>query len=352
MKNKILYESFKNSLTPQEYNDEKIAQLFNEHQEQIEQLFALIIYQKLDSDKQSLLTEIYEDLENFQKRLFETWKSPLERLDTLIHMCTEIVFDIRNRLTKSDEEITDKFNIATRLHARTVQVGKEVSHLLHGGFADGAFARWRTLHETSTILKLICEGDEDLATRFTDFQSVLRLTKAKRFNDNNDLDFDPIPDIDIKRYNQELQEILNKYEPSFSNKFGWALKVLGKAEKPNAKADYIDIEKHVGLGFLRNHYSFANQYIHAGIDSIGYKLGTSLSKRDLLLAGPSNEGLLEPIQCTSLSLIHATIALISAFPYDEDQLQIPVFWLWHEAIKSEVVEASNALQAKGEAKRT
>lgn len=352
MTNKILFESFKSALGSQEYNNEKLAELFNEHYEQIEELFVLTIYQKLDSGKQSLLTEIYEDQETFQTRLFDTWKSPLERLDTLTHMCTEIVFGIRNRLVQGNQEITDKFNIATRLHARTVQVAKEVSHLLHGGFADGAFARWRTLHETTTILKFICEGNEDLATRFTDFQSVLRLTKAKRFNDNNDLNFDPIPDADIERYNQELQEILSKYEPSFSNKFGWALKALGKAEKTNAKADYIDIEKHVGLGFLRNHYSFANQYIHAGIDSIGYKLGTSMSKRDLLLAGPSDEGLLEPIQCTSLSLIHATVALISAFPDDEGMLQIPVFWLWHEAIKSEVIEASNALQAKGEAKGT
>ena len=108
------------------------------------------------------------------------------------------------------------------------------------------------------------------------------------------------------------------------------------------------IEEFVKLDLLRNHFSFANQYVHAGIDSIGFKLGTSMSNKDLLLTGPSNEGLLEPIQCTSLSLIYATEALIRAYPNDETLMTIPVLWMWHDALKNEVVYASDALQAKGD----
>ncbi|QFG76406.1 hypothetical protein DMB90_01380 [Raoultella planticola] len=92
-----------------------------------------------------------------------------------------------------------------------------------------------------------------------------------------------------------------------------------------------------------------NQYIHAGIDSIGFKLGTSLSNKDLLLCGPSNEGLLEPIQCTSLSLIQATQAIISVSPDDQRLLYSSVLWLWHEKLKEEVVAASDALMKKGKA---
>ncbi|WP_247256127.1 DUF5677 domain-containing protein [Pseudomonas moorei] len=352
MTNKILYEYLNNSLDLKKYDSATLLKYLQENRETVERLFALHIFKGLDSEKHALLQEIYESTEGFRKRLLETWKQPIERLDTLTYMCTEIVAGIRTRLTQDDKKPTAKLNIATRLHSRAIQVSREISHLLHGGFADGAFARWRTLHETTVILKFIAEGDEDLARRFTDFQSVTRLIKATRYNKNNELEFEPISDFQLEQFEQKQRAILDKYEENFANKFGWALKALNKGCKPNAKADYIDIEKFVGLGFLRNHYSFANQYIHAGVDSIGYKLGTSMSNIDLLLTGPSNEGLLEPIQCTSLSLIHATVALISAFPDDEGLLQIPVFWLWHDALKLEASEASDELQKKGDVLRT
>jgi hypothetical protein len=150
---------------------------------------------------------------------------------------------------------------------------------------------------------------------------------------------------------QEQKETIDKYEPCFKNKFGWALKALGKAMNPKSEANFIDIEKFVEMSFLRNHFSFANQYVHAGIDSIGFKLGTSMSNKDILLAGPSNEGFIEPIQCTSLSLIYATIALITAFPNEESAIRISVFRLWHEILKQEVVDAATALQVKGDALR-
>ena len=320
---------------------------FKNNHERLEEIFSLQTYKILNSEKEDLLSEHYKLISEFRGRLFETWKTPLARLDSLLYMCMEIVGELRQKHTDSPQPKNNKLNICTRLHARCVQVGNEISHLLHGGYADGAFARWRTLHETSATTKFICEGDEDLATRFLDYQNIFRIDAATKYNKHNELDFDPVPVDQLAQFEEKKSAILKKYEPQFKLKFGWARKALGEKVEQKGRLHFTDIEKYVGLGFLRNHFSFANQYIHAGIDSIGYKLGTSMSNIDLLLTGPSNEGLIEPIQCTSLSLIHATTALIEAYPGKDSSIKISVLWLWHEVLKQEVVDANDALQAKG-----
>ncbi len=329
----------------------KIISYFEQNPDELNLFFSRSLYQTLDAGKDELLSEHYELLGKFRERLFDTWKDPLKRLDSLLYICMEIVDELRRDQANSQRAKTNKFNVATRLQARCVQVGNEISHLLHGGYADGAFARWRTLHESSATTKFICEGDEDLSSRFIDFQSVIRLGAATKYNEKNELGFEPIPAEQLEKLKIEKEEILKRYEPHFEKKFGWARKALGNTVSSKDNLTFPEIEAFVGLGFLRNHFSFANQYVHAGIDSIGYKLGTSMSNKDILLTGPSNEGLIEPIQCTSLSLIHATEALIKAYPNDESLMQISVLWLWHDVLKEEVGNASDALQAKGDALR-
>jgi hypothetical protein len=328
----------------------EIAEWLDTHSEDIEHLVALKMFEYLDEAKGEVLKDHYENLDAFRGRLFTTWESPLKRLDALIYGCTEISNEVNSEYRTGSGERSAKLNITTRLHARAVQVSCEISHLLKGGFADGAMARWRTLHETTSILIFIAEGDEDLAKRFTDFQSIQRRKAANRYNKySEELGFTSFSPEDLSRFDLERNDIVGKYEAGFGNELGWAAKALGKEPSARTKVRFSDIEEFVELDFLRPHYGFANQYIHAGIDSIGFKLGTSLSNKDLLLCGPSNEGLLEPIQCTSLSLIQATQAIISVSPNDQRLLYSSVLWLWHEKLKEEVVAASDALMKKGEA---
>ena len=327
-----------------------VTEWIDAHSEDIEHFFSLKMFEYLDEAKEEVLKEHYENLDAFRERLFTTWESPIKRLDALIYGCTEISDEVNSDYRTSPGIRSAKLNIATRLHARAVQVSCEISHLLKGGFADGAMARWRTLHETTAILIFIAEGDEDLAKRFTDFQSVQRRKAANRYNKySEELGFTSFSPEDLSRFDLERNDIVDKYEAGFGNELGWAAKALGKEPGARTRINFSDIEEFVELDFLRPHYGFANQYIHAGIDSIGFKLGTSLSNKDLLLCGPSNEGLLEPIQCTSLSLIQATQAIISVSPSDQRLFYSAALWLWHEKLKEEVVAASDALMKKGKA---
>lgn len=329
----------------------KIKDLLDRDQEELEDLLSLSLYKELDADKDEMLSEHYENMSGFRERLFETWKVPLKRLDSLLYLGMEVVGEFRRDNVRNPKAKSNKFNVATRLLARCVQVGNEISHLLHGGYADGAFARWRTLHETSATTKFICEGGEDLATRFIDFQNILRLDTATKYNKYNELEFESFSPEILAQLEVEKKAILGKYEQHFEKKFGWARKALGDKVNHKDNLSFTNIEEFVGLGFLRNHFGFASQYVHAGVDSIGFKLGTSMSNRDVLLTGPSNEGFIEPIQCTSLSLVYAIAALISAYSNDASPLKVAVLWRWHDVLKEEVLAASSALQAKADALR-
>lgn len=313
--------------------------LLDQHPDLLD-LFAQKIKNDLDVKTEEYLEEDYKEIDLFQKRLFRTWKSPILRIDAMLVCAIEISTEVNTEYRHGKFQNSAQLNIATRLHARSMHIAKEISHLLKGGYADGAMARWRSLHETATIATFLSQGDENLSMRFLEFQAVVRHKAAKTYVKHQDfLDFEKITSEQITEYEDEVNKLCNKYGKDFKKDYGWAF-----CKFPDIKKiTFFDIEASVNLDYLRIHYGFANKNVHAGIDSIGFKLGLSLTGKDILLAGPSNEGLTEPFQCTSLSICQATDALISLSPNTDRNVKSAILWQMHESMKKEIVEAEKAL---------
>lgn len=311
---------------------------------QVLEMFAEDVKRSLDAQANEYLLEDYRQLALFQKRLFNTWKAPMLRLDAMLVCALELSSEINEEYRRGEVVNPIQLNAMTRLHARAIHIAKEISHLLKGGYADGAMARWRSLHETAVILRFLAAGDEQLSERFIDYQAVIRLKEAATYVEHQEyLEFERIPEEQIARYQAEVDDLCQKYGKNFRREYGWAYGTL-----PNlSRITFRDIEKEVELGYLRIHYGFASKGVHSGVDSIGYKLGLSMSEEDILLAGPSNEGLVEPFQCTSLSICHASDALIQLVPDTERNVGASILWKMHESMKVEAVNASDALLAKG-----
>lgn len=91
------------------------------------------------------------DLSGFRERLEERWGHPLGQLRMLLTICREWCEWIhkRNVSQKGDPKKKQLQSILIRLLTRGYQVTDEILCLLENGFADGAMARWRTLHEIS-----------------------------------------------------------------------------------------------------------------------------------------------------------------------------------------------------------
>lgn len=303
--------------------------------------FSDLLAQDLEDQQSEFVGSVYADLAGFHERLFKAWRAPLTRLDSLIAMCMEIGSEVNAEYRSSENyPPSSRRNLTTRVHTRVVQIANEVSCLLKGGYADGAMARWRSLHEATVILTLLGRHDEALSTRYLDYQAVIRIKAATEYNDHHErLGFEPLDPADVARFQKERDDIVAKYGQSFAHENGWATALLKQK-----RVTFKDIEKFVDLAHLRPQYSFASKSIHAGVDSIGFKLALSMSGKDILLAGPSNEGLIEPVQCTSYSLITATSELVRTSPSDERSIMEAVLWRWHEKLKIELIDAVNALR--------
>ena len=64
------------------------------------------------------------------------------------------------------------FEVLLRLHARGIQISKEILVLFRNGYADGAFARWRTLYELSIVGLFISKHGNQIAKQYKDYASV------------------------------------------------------------------------------------------------------------------------------------------------------------------------------------
>ena len=239
--------------------------------------------------------------DGFRNRLQKRWRVPLERLKMLLTISLEFGDVINGELRESPDH-SHKFlvEVFTRSHATACQVAGEIVCLLEGGFADGAMARWRTLHEISVVASFIADHGEDVAERYVRHQSIESRKAAVEYERwQGRLQLEPLEAKEVKRLEDEFTTLAARFGPAFKESYGWAAHHLKKL-----KPTFADIEKEVGSEHLRPYYRLASHNIHANPKGVFYKLGM-MGETNVLLAGPSNAGLADPGQGAAISLARA-----------------------------------------------
>ena len=102
----------------------------------------------------------------FSSRLEKAYKNAFNLLELQLFIALE-TGDAFNHEERPMAVISNNyvFEALSRLHARACQVTDEILTLLKAGFADGAHARWRTLHElavTSIFIPVVNENSVKL----------------------------------------------------------------------------------------------------------------------------------------------------------------------------------------------
>lgn len=111
-------------------------------------------------------------------------------------------------------------DVLPRLHARSCQIANEVITLLETGFADGAIARWRTLHEISVVANLLKEFGEDLACRYLDHQIYESYRAAKDYmNCYERLGYEPLEDMEYQEIKISYEEMKERYGNEFCSQY-------------------------------------------------------------------------------------------------------------------------------------
>lgn len=260
--------------------------------------------------KQGLIEKETERL-IFEKNIHRIWGKAIDSLEILIILafeCGETFNSFFREKAVIENDLV--FEVLTRIHARACQVAYEIFTLLKAGYADGAHARWRCLHELTVIAVFICESGQETAESYLLHEKIDDYKEAISYNEHcAALGYDPIPAADLSDIIKEKSLLLEKYGDSYYGMYGWATKALEKK-----KVDFINIEKAVKLDHYRPYYKLACHNVHAGSKGMNYRLGLATSGEEILLAGPSNMGLFDPGVGAARSLNQITIQLMTYDP--------------------------------------
>ena len=198
-------------------------------------------------------------------------------------------------LHENDVDGKDKkqflFLALREINARTCQIFLEVLHLMKLGFADGAYARWRSMYELSIIAQFIYNNGETVAEAF----------------------FDAVDTED--RYDWA------KVAPCFMT-----------AKKKHISFSDIQAQCDFASSEWKAQYDLANKIVHASPQGTFKRLGNK-EPLGVLPVGHSDYGITTPAEHSAITLTRIFTLFISLFPYGDGIMAARVMDKWVDLIR-------------------
>lgn len=309
------------------------------------------LFEKITS-RAEILEKNYEDSEAFKERLNELWKTPLQLLELYLLLTIEKGSKFNKENHQNALEQNDYvFKVLVRLHAKACLIGQEILILMKNGYASGAFARWRSLHEIAVTGLFICKHGNEIAERYLDYsyiESYNLIGDYLKYNDlykkhSDILGYVPYDTIeDMIKVAKKKKELCSKYGNRYEKFHGWAAKVLEAKD-----CNFEGIERDVGLDYLRPFYNMANHPVHAGPKGNYHNLGLLDSDEGkILLVGQSDAGLADPGSNMVVSLQYMNKALLTSRPNVENDAFLFVMELLFNEINKEFLNVHTLLKEK------
>jgi len=286
------------------------------------------------------------DLAGFRERMEEIWGKPLGQLRMLLTIAREWCGEAHEETDDPEEKTKSRLkNLLVRFLVRSCQVTDEIICLLENGFADGAMARWRTLHEIGVVAAVISKFGDDIAERYVAHQAVeSRRAMNKHMDCRIGLGYRPVPAREVKKTEKRYAAAIARYGDSFKSDYGWAAHHLKKG-RPN----FTDLEAAAGHAMMRAHYQMGSDNVHAGIKSMYGRLGLMMDYEGLL-AGRSNAGLTDPGQNAAHTLTQIAV-LVCLSPKWDDVVAGNIMQMLREEIPDSFWQADKRLRRKDKAFR-
>lgn len=299
----------------QENMDEQCERLIEEFDENVTRAIPEIVKElspiylaSLKRRSRRMLREHRKEQKTFESRLLKKWKKGIDLLEMLVVIALEAGEDFNeSNRPKAAEQNDYVFEALVRLHARGCQVASEVLALLKSGHADGAHARWRTIHEIAVVSFFIGSHGNELAERYLLHGTIEEFRAATHFRRHCEaLGYEDLTEAEFKKIKSAKESLVERYGANYGTLYGWAADVLGIG-KPN----FSQIEAKAGFDHFRPFYKMASHNIHANPKGVYYRLGLYPDGPDLLLSGSSDFGLADPGHSTALSLAQITVNLLT-----------------------------------------
>ncbi|MBR5114702.1 MAG: hypothetical protein IK101_05340 [Oscillospiraceae bacterium] len=185
-----------------------------------------------------------------------------------------------------------RFYALTYLHGRALQQYLEIVYLLKAGFADGAYARWRSIYEISVISQFIGEQEsEELAKSYIDSANT-----------------------DSHNYKWA------KKAPCFSNSRKKNITFKDIQDKCNEESGWIEL------------YRLSSKLVHASAQGTFGRFGQPSQDENLIPVGHSDFGLALPAENAAISLALTSVVYFGLIPYGESDVFMLIILKWVDYI--------------------
>ncbi len=302
---------------------------------------AILEFIKRDSDELLLGRQDEEDA--FAQNLFRVWGSAFYSIRTLGYVGVEI--GSRNAMEpKNDPEHPDyKREALRRIHARACQVIQEIRVLLESGYADGAYARWRCLHEMSVVSGFIAKHNQELAERYLLHEIVENMKSARHeIAVNKEMLTDAETAQEFETLVEAYDTVVSRFGKAFSKGYGWA---SGEITDPHIT--FEKLERLMEHEPLRADYHLSSTNVHAGPMGDSTRLGLRHSQGSALLAGPSNVGLEIPGVLAARSYCMISMALLCLEPTIDQLVEVEIIRKLSRDVELKFIGAAKRLAKMG-----
>lgn len=268
-----------------------------------------LVYKSLEKDKENMLNYVRNITRGFNKRLYKTWKKPIDNTETIIELSTECAeMYIKDFYSKAESENNLLFYVLKNIHARAILTSKECLVLLKNGYSDGAFSRWRTLYELSVIAAFLSKNkNNELCESYMDFFHIQAYNEEKICREKG---YPTHTEESFKILKENYDYMISKYGKIYTNgEYGWANKFLEKS-----RTTFRNIEDSIDMSNFRGYYKSSSSYIHGNFKASEESIAIIPNMDKVLLLGPSNYGLSIPLQNVVISLVTITTLFILIYP--------------------------------------
>jgi hypothetical protein len=192
-----------------------------------------------------------------------------------------------------------KFTYITlqHIHGRACQIFLEVLYLMKSGFADGAYARWRSMYELSVI---------------ADF---------------------------IKNYGESVAEAFIESSDSEERWYNWAKKAeCFNNVKGNITFEMLQKQCDFVTDDWRKQHDLANKLVHGSPQGTFKRLGV-YKESGAICAGHTDYGMSTPAEHSAISLSIITGLLLTVIPYGDGIVYTRTLREWVEVVRKHYFSA-------------
>jgi hypothetical protein len=223
---------------------------------------------------------------------------------------------------------------------------------LKGGYADGAFARWRTLFELGIISCFLKDNDNETSKRYLDHEKVRRSIDATVYQAYCDeLGQIGLEEKEFEEVKIQAQDVLKNYKDGFGEHlWDWIPKTKLKDQKYNQQI-FRALVEYTGFDRWMPYYNFASSASH-GLSRGFYRLGLPADSQDRPLCGASNLGLADPLQNTAIWLNMITMCLLTLELDFESLIRATVIGSFISGIGERAVATQKAIEEEESRKKS